>query len=481
VINYRPVLFVLGLLLSKLALFMYIPAVAAIVTSTYGAIEFGLSAIITHVGGFICLAIAGKNSIALKVKDAFLITTLVWVLGSAFASLPFIFITEISFTNAYFETMSGITTTGSTVLVGLDKMAPSILLWRSLLQWIGGVGFIVMAVAIFPMINVGGMRLFQTESSDWSDKSAPRIKSVAKSIILVYFTLTLLCIIGYLLSGMSVFDAVNHAFTTLSTGGYSTTDCSMNGFSSEAQWVAIIFMFAGGIPFLLFANAINKKKFFFLICDEQVQAYFKLVVLLSTVVATWLVIKLNYSIVDALRIATFNIITVMTTTGFALDDFTSWGTFPTILFSFVLLLGACSGSTSGGLKIFRVQVATSLLKKQLKQLVHPSGVFIQRYNNIRISDNIIHSVMVFAFIYVLTIIIIACLLSLLGLDPITSITGSATAVANVGPGLGPIIGPTGNFATLPDTAKWVLSIGMLMGRLEILTILVVCYRRFWRL
>jgi trk system potassium uptake protein TrkH len=468
-------------MLSKLALFMYIPAVTAIVSNTRGVMDFALSAIITHVGGLVCVAMGNKNSLTLKIKDAFLITTLVWVLGSAFASLPFIFINDISFTNAYFETMSGITTTGSTVLVGLDGLAPSILLWRSLLQWLGGVGFIVMAVAILPMINVGGMRLFQTESSDWSDKSAPRMKSVAKSILLVYVTLTLLCFVCYIFSGMSLFDAANHALTTVSTGGYSTSDSSMNSFSSSAQWVAIIFMFAGGMPFLLFVIAINKKKPSHIIRDAQVKVYFKMVVFLSAAVAIWLSAKLDYPIVDAIRIATFNIITVMTTTGFALDDFTKWGAFPTIVFSFVLLMGACSGSTSGGLKIFRLQIATSLFNKQVKQLIHPSGVFVQRYNRVRISENIIRSVVAFAFVYLLTIVFFGCLLSLIGLDPVTSITGAATAIANVGPGLGSIIGPTGNFSTLPDTAKWVLSLGMLMGRLEILTILVVCSPSFWRI
>ncbi|EPP5331798.1 TrkH family potassium uptake protein [Vibrio harveyi] len=480
-ISYKPVFLVLGFLLSKLALFMYIPFLMAVVTGTQGALDFGFSAIITHIGGLVCVATGGKTSIALKVKDAFLITTLVWVLGSAFASLPFVFINEISFTNAYFETMSGITTTGSTVLAGLDNMAPSILLWRSLLQWFGGVGFIVMAIAILPMINVGGMRLFQTESSDWSTKSAPRMKSVAKSILSVYLLLTFLCVMSYLLSGMTVFDAINHALTTVSTGGYSTTDASMNGFSPMAHWVAIIFMFAGGMPFIQFVAAINQKSLSCLVKDAQIRAYFKLVVVLSLVVACWLALKLDYPFIDAIRIATFNIVTVMTTTGFALDDFSSWGSLPTILFCFVLLMGACSGSTSGGFKIFRIQIATSLLKKQVFQLVHPSGVFTLRYNKARLSDSIVQGVTAFAFVYALTIIFIAMLLAIIGLDPVTSLSGAITSVANVGPGLGSIIGPTGNFSTLPDAAKWILSLGMLMGRLEILTIVVVLSPCFWRI
>ncbi|GAL16174.1 potassium uptake protein TrkH [Vibrio astriarenae] len=236
-VNFRPVLFVIGLVLSKLALFMYIPTLVAFFSGTGGFLEFGQSLLITHAVAFLCLSIGRTKKFHLSVRDMFLITSLVWTIASAFAALPFVFINHISFTDAYFETMSGITTTGSTVLSGLDDMAPSILLWRSTLQWLGGIGFIVMAVAVLPMLNVGGMRLFQTESSDWSDKSSPRAKTVAKNIVLVYLSLTLACLIAYLFTGMSIFEAINHAFTTLSTGGYSTSDGSMNHFSNGAHWL----------------------------------------------------------------------------------------------------------------------------------------------------------------------------------------------------------------------------------------------------
>ena len=236
-VNLKSILFVIGLVLSKIALFMYIPTLVAFLTGTAGFLEFGQSVILTHLAAFACLSLGRTASFKMNVRDMFLITTLVWTIASAFAALPFVFINHISFTDAYFETMSGITTTGSTVLSGLDDMAPSILLWRSTLQWLGGVGFIVMGVAILPMLNVGGMRLFQTESSDWSDKSAPRTKNVAKNIVAVYLSLTAMCFIGYLFTGMNAFEAINHAFTTLSTGGYSTSDGSMNHFSNSAHWV----------------------------------------------------------------------------------------------------------------------------------------------------------------------------------------------------------------------------------------------------
>ncbi|WP_299020673.1 TrkH family potassium uptake protein [uncultured Photobacterium sp.] len=479
-VNYRPILFVIGLVLSKIALFMYVPTLVAFFTGTGGFIDFATAVLITHSVAFLCLTFGRTAEFKLGVRDMFLITTLVWTISSAFAALPFVFINHISFTDAYFETMSGITTTGSTVLSGLDNMAPSILLWRSTLQWLGGIGFIVMGVAILPMLNVGGMRLFQTESSDWSDKSSPRTKNVAKNIVNVYLTLTGLCILGYLMAGMNTFDAINHAFTTLSTGGYSTSDGSMNHFSNTAHWVAIVFMFAGGLPFLLFVQVLRKKEATALLSDAQVRGFTLLVLSAGLAVALWLTWKLNYRFLDAFRVSLFNIISVVTTTGFGLDDFTSWGPFPTIIFAFIMLVGGCSGSTAGGVKIFRFQVAFALLRKQMMQLIHPSGVFIQRYNGRPVTDGIVRSVVAFALTFIITIVIVAAVLGMQGLDSITSITGAVTAVANVGPGMGEVIGPTGNFASLPDLAKWTLSFGMLMGRLEILTVLVVFFPAFWR-
>ncbi len=479
-VNLRPILFVFGLVLSKIALFMYIPTLVAFLSGTDGFLEFGKAVLITHTAAFACLSIGRTRKFHLSVRDMFLITSLVWTISSVFAALPFVFINNISFTDAYFETMSGITTTGSTVLSGLDNMAPSILLWRSTLQWLGGVGFIVMAVAVLPMLNVGGMRLFQTESSDWSDKSAPRAKTVAINIVGVYITLTLLCMIGYLITGMNLFEAVNHAFTTLSTGGYSTSDSSMNNFSNGAHWVGTTFMFLGGLPFLLFVTAVKKRNPYTLLKDAQVRGFAYLFIAASLVVAVWLQLHNGYHFPDAIRVAMFNIVSVVTTTGYGLEDFTAWGALPSVLFTFLMLAGGCSGSTAGGIKIFRFQIAITLLNKQMMKLIHPSGVFVQRYNQRPVNDDIVRSVVAFGITFFATIIVIAGCLGALGLDPITAISGAVTAVANVGPGMGDVIGPTGNFSTLPDSAKWILSFGMLMGRLEILTILVLFFPAFWK-
>ncbi|MDN3608593.1 TrkH family potassium uptake protein [Vibrio ostreicida] len=479
-VNLRPVLFVIGLVLSKLALFMYIPTLVAFFTGTSGFIEFGQAIIITHIAAFACLSIGRTQRFKLSARDMFLITSLVWMVASVFAALPFVFINHISFTDAYFETMSGITTTGSTVLSHLDDMAPSILLWRSILQWLGGIGFIVMAVAILPMLNVGGMKLFHTESSDWSDKSSPRAKTVAKNIMLSYIILTSLCMLGYLLTGMSLFEAINHSFTTLSTGGYSTSDGSMNHFSKGSHWIATLFMFLGGLPLLLFVAAIRKRRIDELLQDAQVRGFIYLFLSSSAIISSWLVIRDGYEVMDALRVSMFNIVSVVTTTGFGLEDFTAWGALPTTLFAFLMMAGACSGSTSGGIKIFRFQIAMTLLNKQMMKLIHPSGVFVQQYNHRPVNDDIVRSVVAFGLMFFITIIVIAGGLSALGLDTITSISGAITAVANVGPGMGPVIGPTGNFAPLPDSAKWLLSLGMLMGRLEILTLLVLFFPAFWK-
>jgi trk system potassium uptake protein TrkH len=459
---------------------MYLPTILALFSSGGDFIEFAQAVAITHVAAFICLSIGRTVEFKLKIRDLFLITSIIWCISSIFAALPFVFINHISFTDAYFETMSGITTTGSTVLSGLDTMSHSILLWRSILQWLGGIGFIVMGVAILPMLNVGGMRLFQTESSDWSDKSSPRIKSVAKNIVLVYLALTSSSFIAFLFTGMSTFEAINHALTTISTGGFSTSDSSMNHFTNSAHWVATLFMFLGGLPFLLFIGAVNKKKLSVLYRDAQIRGFFNIALIATVSVTLWLIIKDHYAIIDALRITVFNVISVMTTTGFGLEDFGNWGAFPKVLFAFLLMTGACSGSTSGGIKIFRFQIARTLLKIQIMKLIHPSGIFIQRYNSRKVSDDIVRSVVAFSLMFFITVLVLAASLSVLGLDPITSLSGAITAVANVGPGIGSVIGPSGNFSSLPDTAKWLLSFGMLLGRLEILTLLVLFVPAFWR-
>ncbi|MFO6424690.1 TrkH family potassium uptake protein [Motilimonas sp. KMU-193] len=479
-LNYKPLLFITGLILSKLALFMYIPMLLALFTGGVGSKEFFASILLSHIVAFLLLHFGRVQTFRLGVREMFLLTTAVWVVGSAFAALPLMLIEHISYTDAYFETMSGITTTGSTVLSGLDTMPHSVLMWRSILQWLGGIGFIVMGVAILPFLNVGGMRLFQTESSEWSDKSTPKTQQLAGQILQVYVILTVLCYFGYLASGMTHFEAVNHAMTTLSTGGYSTSDSSMSHFSPAAHWNACLFMFLGGLPFLLLIHAVKRRNSKHIYRDAQVIGFVKLVLLSSIIITLYLWLRGTFGLLDAIRISLFNVISVVTTTGFGLSDFSAWGPLTTILFFFLLFAGACSGSTSGGIKVFRFQIAATMLKKQTLQLLHPRGVFPQNYNKRRVSDAIIRSLVAFILAYFATILVTAAFLAAFGSDVIVSLTAAITAVSNVGPGLGELIGPSGNFASLPDASKWALSVAMLMGRLEILTVTVLFFPAFWR-
>lgn len=478
--NLRPIAFILSMALSKLALFMWLPTLLAATGKSKGFQEFLLATLLTHLSALLLLAYGRREQLVLRVREMFLLTTLVWTSVCVFGALPFVFINHIDFTDAFFETMSGVTTTGSTVLTGLDTMPAAILLWRSVLQWLGGVGFIVAAVAVLPYLNVGGMKLFQTESSDWSDKSAPRAATMAKRIVLLYLLLTLLCAAGYyLLSDMNAFEALNHAMTTLSTGGYSTSDGSMSHFSHAAHWVGTLFMFIGGLPFLLMVYSLQHRNLS-LFRDAQVRGFFWLILITGLMLSLYLWTSGRYPLADAVRISLFNLVSVVTTTGYGLGDFGTWGAFPLVLFALLMMCGACSGSTAGGFKIFRFQVGMTLFQKQLHQLMHPRAVFPQKYNGRSVNDDIIRSLITFIFGYFATMVILALLLTLMSLSPQVAITAAVTAVANVGPGIGDVIGPSGNFASLPDAAKWLLALGMLMGRLEILTVAVLFFPSFWR-
>lgn len=477
--NAKQIIFILGIFLSILTGFMFVPMAFALFYGEETIGDFMISGLCSGFIAILCIQNGRNHHFNLNIRDMFMLTSITWFVVSLFAALPFTLYHGINYTDAFFETMSGITTTGSTVMSGLDSMDRSILVWRSLLQWLGGIGFIVMAVAILPFLNVGGMRLFRTESSDWSDKTIPRTQHMAKHLFLIYVVLTLLCAVSYHMAGMSWFDAINHAMTTLSTGGYSTSDSSMAAFSHSAHWVGIVFMLAGGLPLLMFVQTIQQRSVR-LWNDQQVIGFLRFVLLVSFSLAFWLWREQDIAFIDALRLASFNVTSVITTTGYGLTDYQSWGAVASVVFLFLMFIGSCSGSTSGGIKIFRFQIAFSIMRQQIKQQFHPNGVFKDKYNGHRINDDIVRSIMAFFMLMVIVILMLSITLVLTGLDPMTSFTGAITAVTNVGPGLGPIIGPAGNFAPLPDVAKWALAIGMLLGRLEILTVAVLFHPKFWR-
>lgn len=473
--------FILGIFLITLAVSMAIPMVTLVVHERSDDLSaFLWSSLITFICGLLLIVRGRPETGNLRPRDMYLLTTASWVVVCAFAALPMVFISDISYTDAFFETMSGITTTGSTVLTGLDSASPGLLIWRSMLHWLGGIGFIGMAVAILPLLRVGGMRLFQTESSDWSEKVTPRSHVAAKYILLLYLGLTGVGTLALWLAGMTPFEAINHAMSLISTGGFSTSDSSLGHWEQPAiHWVAVVIMILGSLPFTLYVATCrgNRRA---LIRDHQVRGFIGFLLVTSLAVGTWLYFHSDYGWWDAFRIVAVNVTSVVTTTGIAVGDYTLWGSFAVLLFFYLTFVGGCSGSTAGGLKIFRFQVAAALLVSSLKQLIHPRAVIQKKYNGHPIDEEIVRSLLTFSFFFTITIAAIALGLALIGLDWITALSGAATAVCNVGPGLGTIIGPAGNFSSLPDAAKWLLTVGMLLGRLEILTVLVLVMPVFWR-
>lgn len=479
--NIKPVIHILSFLLVLLSVFMILPVVLLAYGDHSDWWAFVKSSLIVLGIGLTGFVLSRRQNGILKQKQMFLLTFSSWFMISGLASLPLLFSDlDLSIADAIFESVSGVTSTGSTVLTGLDDMPSDILVWRSIIQWIGGIGIIGMAVAILPFLRVGGMRLFATESSDWSEKALPRTITLGRGLILTYTGLTALCILAYWLAGMSLFDAFNHGLTTVATGGFSTSDSSMGKFDSDViMLIATVFMFLGALPFFLYVRMINGQHHA-LWSDAQVQFFVKLllgVALVMTVHGVWFQ---GANIWDAFISSAFNVTSIVTTTGYASEDYTLWGPLAVAVFFFLTFIGGCSGSTSGGMKIFRFQLSLIMLREQMTRLLHPRAVLSRRYNGRLIGDDIIASSIAFSFIFFVTFALIAVALATLGLDLTTSLTGAATAVANVGPGLGEIIGPAGNFQALPDAAKWVLCIGMLLGRLELLSVLVLLTPDFWR-
>ena len=479
--SLRTLAFINGIFLITLAVSMLVPVGTLLVfEQTRGINAFLWSSLITFVAGIALVARGRPQEGQLRPRDMYMLTVSSWVMVSIFAALPFIFAEHASITDAYFESMSGITATGATIFTGLDSMSPGTLIWRSLLHWLGGIGFIAMAVAILPMLRIGGMRLFQTESSDRSDKVMPRSHMVAKYMVVAYLGLSGLAVLGFWLAGMGLFDAVNHAMSAIATGGFSTSDASLGKWQQPAvHWVAVVVMILGSLPFVLYVATL-RGNYRALLRDEQVRGFIKVLLISWLALASWYTLTTELHWLEALRHVAVNITSVMTTTGFALGDYHLWGPFASMIFFYLGFVGGCSGSTAGGLKIFRFQVAYILLKANLKQLVHPRAVIKQNYNRHRLDEDIARSILAFSFFFTITIAVLALALAMCGLDWITALTGAAATVSGVGPGMGPIIGPAGNYAGLPEIAKWLLTIGMLLGRLEILTVLVLLFPAFWR-
>jgi len=479
--DLRPVFLVVGLLLSTLAVMMVVPAAVDILAGNPDWEVFLISSGLTLFVGVSTALTCRTGKMRLSVRQAFVMTTLTWLALTFFAALPLHFSElNLSFTDAFFEAMSGLTTTGSTVITGLDTAPPGILIWRAILQWLGGIGIIVMAIAVLPMLRVGGMQLFRMESPDQSEKAMPRAAQIATAIGLIYIALTGIWALAYWFAGMTGFEAVAHAMTTIATGGFSTADNSIGQFNSIAiDYIATAGMIVGALPFLVYLRAVQGN-WRAVVEEPQVPWFLTTVALLVLTTTGWLWFANNLPPEVALQLASFNIVSIITGTGYATDDYTLWGSFALPIFFFVMFVGGCAGSTTCGIKVFRFQVLYAATRTQARKLLQPNGVFIPYYNRRPISDEVVTSVLGFFFMWFFTFCVLAMVLGFIGLDFITAFSSAATAIANVGPALGPIVGPGGTFQTLPDAAKWALSIGMLLGRLELFTIFVMFSRTFWR-
>jgi len=443
---------------------------------------FIASASVTIFIGILLVLTNLEENRKLNLQEAFLLTTLSWLSIAIFGCLPFLLSDlNLSFVDAFFESMSGITTTGSTIITNLDNAPKGILIWRAIMQWLGGIGVIVMAITVLPLLKIGGMQLFRMESSDTTEKILPKAREVTFIIAMIYLTLTLACGLAYWIFGMNIFDSIAHAMTTIATGGFSTYTDSIGYFqNSKIEIVAIVFIILGSLPFISYLKFVkgNKKIFFE---DSQIKGLVYIVVLTILSMFLYLMLTNNeYSFSENLRVSAFNVLSILSGTGYVTTDFSLWGKFPLVFFLFLMFVGGCAGSTTCGIKIFRFQILGIFILNQIKKFVYPRGIFSIKYNNEKINDPFIYSIITFVFLYFFIFFILAALLSLNGLDFVSAISGAATAISNVGPGLGDVIGPSGNFEALPDFSKLSLSLGMLLGRLEMFAVLVLFFPSFWK-
>jgi trk system potassium uptake protein len=472
---------IIGRLTLALGASMLVPALLDAADGDPNWLGMTIAGLLTISGGAaLALLTASQGGGGLTRHQAFLLTVLIWVVLPLFGTLPFVFGAPLaSFTDAFFESMSGFTTTGSTVFTGLDNAPRGMLLWRSVLQWYGGLGIVIVAMVFLPALRVGGMQFFQSEAFDISGEILPRATEVARELIWVYLALTIGCIFAYAAAGMTVFDALCHALATVSTGGFGTRDSGFMLFSPAAHYAGTVFMICAALPFIRFIQ-LGRGNPRGLWRDTQIRAFLTIVLTVSGAMSIWLVLRDHHPPLDAIRETLFNVASVITGTGFASDDYFLWGGFPVALFLILPLIGGCTASTSCSAKVFRYQILLEALHWQLRRIRSPHAVYTMRYQGRPVEPDVVSSVMAFFFAFLVSIGLWAILLSLIGLDFVTALSGSIAVLCNVGPGLGPVIGPSGNFQPLPDAAKWLLSLGMLLGRLEFLSVLVLLSPAFWR-
>ncbi|MFY9209540.1 MAG: TrkH family potassium uptake protein [Aestuariivita sp.] len=480
-VDLRPVGYVIGLLIAVLGGTMLLPMLVDLAEGQGHWTAFAESAMITILIG-VLMALACSNSVGqgLTIQQTFLLTSTVWLALPVFGALPFMLgATELRFVDAFFEAMSGLTTTGSTVLSGLEEMPHGLLLWRGLLQWLGGIGIIVVAMVFLPELRVGGMQIFKSEGFDTFGKILPRAGEIAQRISVIYLSLTMICALAYLGSGMDAFDATVHAMTTIATGGFSNYDASFGVFGPVTEYLAVIFMMLAALPFVRFVQ-LTAGTAQPLLHDPQIRGFFATAVVLVLCISLWKMSTIEIGGEEAFRKTLFNTVSLLTGTGYASADYMQWGGFAIAVLFFTGLIGGCAGSTACSIKIFRYQLLISSIRVQVARIRSPNGVFVPRYDGRPVSEEVLNSVMSFFIFFIVTLGLLSVALGMTGLDFTTSVSGAAAALANIGPGLGDQIGPTGNFAGLGDTAKWMLAFAMLLGRLELLAVFAIFTIRFWR-
>lgn len=480
--SLQPILYVIGILLAILGGTMLIPAAIDLVAGHSDWSVFVASAMVTIFLGVLLILTNRSRIAAINMRQGFVLTTGSWVALAGFGALPFIFSgLQMSIVDGFYESMSGLTTTGATVIVGLDNAPPGILMWRALLHGLGGIGIVVMAVLILPFLRVGGQQLFRTESSDKSEKPFPRFTQVVAAITVVYVVLILLCAAALWFAGMSGFDAIAHSLATIATGGFSTKDASLGFYNSPTiDWIEVTFMISGALPLTWYVRVVRDGKRA-LNSDSQVWMFLITLLICVGAMTLWVYATQPFAFGRALTLAALNVTSIVTDTGFVSADYYQWGSFAVVGFFLFNFIGGCTGSTAGSIKIFRWQVLFSSLRQLTMKSFLPNRVVPIFYNGQRVGQDESFSVFSFFLLYILTYAALVLGLSLCGVDFLSATSAVASNMANAGPGLGDIVGPAGTFKPLPDAAKWILSLAMLLGRLELFTIFVMLFPDFWRI
>ncbi|MCF1708525.1 TrkH family potassium uptake protein [Tabrizicola sp. J26] len=479
-IDLRPVGYILAVMIVVLGVLMFIPATVDWMAASGNETAFLTCGVISIAGGLF-LALATRNSLgpAMTIRQAFLLTAAIWITVPLVGSIPFMAgAPSAPFIDAYFEAVSGITTTGSTVFVGLDNMPPGMNLWRGMLNWLGGLGIAFIAMIFLPVMRVGGMQFFRTEGFDTFGKVAPRATDIAKSLLWVYFALTVACALTYLAIGMTPLDATVNAMASIATGGFSPTDISFSKYQGAGEYAGALFMVLGSLPYIRYVQMTTGSPVS-MWRDKQARAYLLWLMMAVLVVTAWRVVVHGGSVEPIFREALFNLTSIMSGTGFFSGSFAAWGSFSLVVAFALGLIGGCSSSSSGALTVFRVQVSLSAIKAQLRLIASPSQIIPVKYDGRTVDDETMNGIVMYVCAYILTIGVMSVAVTLMGVDTESALMAVWTSIGNIGYGYGPLVARTGTFVDFPDTAKALLIVTMLMGRLALLAIFVVVLPRFW--